>query len=59
MIEDLTVYPNWDDLMTEYLELELEDIKQCLAFAAKNFDSQVIDQNHQAMITLAELQRPA
>lgn len=43
VLEALVVYPNWDDIVKEYPELEVEDIKQCLAFAAKNLDSQVIN----------------
>ena len=43
VLEALTVYPNWDELLQEYPELEPEDIRQCLAFAARNLDSQVFD----------------
>jgi len=43
VLEALVTYPDWDDLITEYPELEPEDIKQCLSFAAKNLDSQTID----------------
>lgn len=43
VLEALVIYPNWDDVVTEYPELEQEDIKQCLIFAAKNLDSQVIN----------------
>jgi len=42
VLEALVVYPDWNDLLCEYPELESEDIRQCLAFAAKNLDSQVI-----------------
>jgi uncharacterized protein (DUF433 family) len=35
VIEALAVWPNWDDLRREYPELEPEDIRQALAFAAR------------------------
>jgi uncharacterized protein (DUF433 family) len=38
VIEALPVYPNWDDLRREYPELEPEDIRQALEFAARNLD---------------------
>jgi uncharacterized protein (DUF433 family) len=38
VIEALAVYPNWDDLRREYPELEPEDIRQALEFAARNLD---------------------
>jgi uncharacterized protein (DUF433 family) len=41
VIEALAVYPNWDDLRREYPELEPEDIRQALAFAAGNLDESV------------------
>lgn len=41
VIEALAVWPNWDDLRNEYPELEPEDIRQALAFAARNLDESV------------------
>jgi uncharacterized protein (DUF433 family) len=41
VIEALALYPNWDDLRREYPELEPEDIRQALEFAAQNLDSSV------------------
>jgi uncharacterized protein (DUF433 family) len=41
VIEALAVYPNWDDLRREYPKLEPEDIRQALAFAARNLDESV------------------
>lgn len=41
VIEALTVYPDWDDLLREYPELQAEDIRQALAFAAQNLDDNV------------------
>jgi uncharacterized protein (DUF433 family) len=42
ILEALTVYPKWEDLIAEYPELEEEDIRQALAFAAENIDDNVI-----------------
>ena len=42
VIEALAIYPNWDDLRAEYPELELEDIRQALEFAAQNLDDRVL-----------------
>jgi uncharacterized protein (DUF433 family) len=39
--EALAVYRNWDDLRREYPELEPEDIRQALEFAARNLDESV------------------
>jgi uncharacterized protein (DUF433 family) len=36
------LYPDWEDLQAEYPELEKEDIRQALAFAARNLDTQII-----------------
>lgn len=41
VIESLALYPNWDDLRREYPELEPEDIRQALEFAAQNLDDSV------------------
>lgn len=38
VIRALAVYLNWDDLRREYPELEPEDIRQALEFAARNLD---------------------
>ncbi len=42
VVEALALYPNWDDLRAEYPELEPEDIRQALEFAANNLDDQII-----------------
>ena len=42
VIEALAVYPRWQDLIVEYPELEEEDIRQALEFAAENLDDQVL-----------------
>jgi uncharacterized protein (DUF433 family) len=41
VIEALALYPNWEDLRAEYPELETEDIRQALEFAAQNLDESV------------------
>jgi uncharacterized protein (DUF433 family) len=41
VIEALAAYPNWDDLRREYPELEPEDLRQALEFAARNLDDTV------------------
>jgi len=41
VIEALAVYPSWDDLHREYLELEPDDLRQALEFAARNLDESV------------------
>ena len=42
VIEQFAIYPKWDDLITEYPELEPEDIRQALEFAANNLDDKII-----------------
>ena len=42
VVEAVALYPDWNELQTEYPELEKEDIRQALAFAARNLDSEVI-----------------
>ena len=42
VIEALALYPDWDDLRTEYPDLEPDDIRQALAFAASNLDDKII-----------------
>lgn len=39
----LATYPNREELKREYPELEDEDIREALEFAAANLDDQVID----------------
>jgi uncharacterized protein (DUF433 family) len=41
VIEALALYPNWNDLRREYPELEPEDIRHALEFAARNLDESV------------------
>ena len=41
VVEALALYPNWDELRREYPELEPEDIRQALEFAAQNLDDSV------------------
>ena len=42
VVEAVALYPDWEDLQAEYPELEKEDIRQALAFAAINLDTQII-----------------
>jgi uncharacterized protein (DUF433 family) len=42
VVEDVALYPDRKDLQVEYPELEEEDIRQALAFAARNLDTQII-----------------
>jgi uncharacterized protein (DUF433 family) len=42
VVEAVALYPDWEDLQAEYPELEKEDIRQSLAFAARNLDTQII-----------------
>jgi len=41
VVEALALYPNWDDLRAEYPELEPDDIRQALEFAAGNLDDKI------------------
>jgi uncharacterized protein (DUF433 family) len=42
VLEALSIYPGWENLIKEYPELEKEDIRQALAFAAATMDDNVI-----------------
>jgi uncharacterized protein (DUF433 family) len=42
VLEAVALYPNRDDLQREYPELEAEDIRQALDFAACNLDDRMI-----------------
>ena len=42
VIEAVALYPSREDLKSEYPELEEEDMRQALEFAADNLDDQVI-----------------
>jgi len=43
VLEALATYPDRADLMREYPELEAEDIRQVLAYAAAMLDDKVVD----------------
>lgn len=43
VLEALAIYPDRDELRTEYPELEDEDIRQALEFAAANLDDHVAE----------------
>ena len=42
VVEALALYPDWDNLRAEYPELEPDDIRQALEFAANNLDDRII-----------------
>ncbi len=42
VVEAVALYSDWNELQTEYPELEKKDIRQSLAFAARNLDDQVM-----------------
>lgn len=42
VVESVAIYPDRTELMREYPELEPEDIRQALEFAASNLDDQII-----------------
>jgi len=43
VLEALAVYPDREDLRAEYPELEDEDIRQALEYAAANLDDKVVE----------------
>ncbi len=43
VLETLATFPNREELRAEYPELEDEDIRQALAYAAANLDDQVLE----------------
>jgi len=43
VLEALALYPDRHELRTEYPELEEEDIRQALEFAAANLDDRVVE----------------
>ncbi len=42
VVEAVALYPNRDELFAEYPELEAEDVRQALEFAAQNLDDRVV-----------------
>ncbi|MBP9174097.1 MAG: DUF433 domain-containing protein [Rhizobiales bacterium] len=42
VVEAVALYPNRDELFREYPELDAEDVRQALDFAACNLDDSVI-----------------
>jgi len=43
VLEALATYPDRQELAIEYPELEDEDVRQALAYAAANLDDQVLE----------------
>jgi len=42
VVEAVSLYPDWEELQSEYPELDKHDIRQALQFAAGNLDDQSI-----------------
>jgi uncharacterized protein (DUF433 family) len=42
VVEALALYPDWNDLRAEYPDLEPDDIRQALEFAANSLDDKII-----------------
>ena len=42
VVEALALYPDWNDLRAVYPDLEPDDIRQTLEFAANNLDDKII-----------------
>ena len=42
VVESVALYPDREELFAEYPELEPEDVRQALEFAAQNLDDRVI-----------------
>ena len=49
VLEILSIYPDWDELQQEYPELEEEDIRQALAYAAASLDDRVVEFSYEAV----------
>jgi uncharacterized protein (DUF433 family) len=47
VLEALALYPVREDLRQEYPELEDEDVRQALAFAAASLDDRVVEFAHE------------
>lgn len=45
VVEAVAMYPNWEDLFRNYPELEPDDIRQALAFAAANLEDSATESN--------------
>ena len=43
VLEALAIYPDREEILSEYPELEPEDIRQVLAYAATTLDDKVVD----------------
>jgi uncharacterized protein (DUF433 family) len=45
VVEAVAIYPNRDDLFRNYRELEPEDVRQALAFAAASLEDRATESN--------------
>ena len=43
VLEAMAIYPDRNELFEEYPELEEEDLRQALAFAAANIDDKIVE----------------
>ena len=43
VVEAVSTYRTWDAVIAEYPELQAEDIRQALEFAATNLDDRIIE----------------
>ena len=43
VVEAVSIYRTWDAVIAEYPELQPEDIRQALEYAATNLDDRVIE----------------
>jgi uncharacterized protein (DUF433 family) len=43
VVEAVSAYRDWEAVLAEYPELEADDIRQALEFAATNLDDRVIE----------------
>ena len=43
VVEAVSIYPNREDLFRNYPELEPEDVRQALAFAAANLEDSAVE----------------
>jgi uncharacterized protein (DUF433 family) len=45
VVEAVALYPNWEDLFRNYPELEPDDLRQALVFAAANLEDSATESN--------------
>ena len=50
VLELVALYPQRDELRREYPELDNEDIRQALLYAAASLDDQIVEFRHEAAV---------